>query len=82
MNLWYYKRHGARKSEAVPHSSDSGGDILISWDVKYIPEDKREKERREEKRAAKTKRIYNKERGRERSDRSTTLQGTRYLDST
>lgn len=34
-----------QESEILSHSSDDGDDVLISWDVKYIFEDERERER-------------------------------------
>lgn len=44
------------ESGAVSYSSHGGDDILISWNVKYIREDERE-------RTKKMKQIYDKERG-------------------
>lgn len=49
-----------RRREAASYSSDGDDDILISWDVKYILEDKRE---REQKRKKSTLRATRKERG-------------------
>lgn len=37
-----------RSREAASYSSDGDDDILISWDVKYILEDKRERESKNE----------------------------------
>lgn len=62
-----------QKSETISHSPDNGDDILISWDVKYIFEDERE---REQKWRKSTMRREG-ERHRARRDRVTVLRVSR-----